>query len=192
MKKIKISVFTLIASVAFLSSCGDDDAAPQIVNEEEVITTVTATFTPMGGGAPVVLTSRDLDGSGPNAPVVSVSGAFATGTTYSGSVTFLNELQNPAGNITEEIEAEGAEHQIFYVQNGSLGTFVYTDEDVDGNPVGLTFTYTSSATPVTGTLSIVLRHEPNKTAPGVPSGNITNAGGATDAQVNFPVSVVAP
>lgn len=191
MKRIQFLALSL-AFVTLLPSCSDDDSAPQIVNEEEVITTVTATFVPVGGGNTVTLTSRDLDGDGPDAPVVTVSGPFTTGKTYNGSVTFLNELQNPAGNITEEIEEEGVEHQLFFLQAGTLGTFSYADEDANGHPVGLGFTYNSAATPATGNLSIVLRHEPNKSGTGVANGDITNAGGATDAQVNFAVSVVAP
>lgn len=191
MKKIQFLALSL-AVVTLFPSCSDDDSAPQIVNEEEVITTVTATFVPVGGGNTVTLTSRDLDGDGPDAPVVTVSGPFTTGKTYNGSVTFLNELQNPTGNITEEIEEEGVEHQLFFLQAGALGTFNYTDEDANGHPVGLGFTYNSATVPVTGTLSIVLRHEPNKSGSGVANGDITNAGGSTDAQVNFAVSVVVP
>ncbi|MES2487544.1 MAG: type 1 periplasmic binding fold superfamily protein, partial [Bacteroidota bacterium] len=180
MKNLKISAFALITLISF-SSCSDDDNATTPVNEEEVITTVTATFTPAAGGTAVVLTSRDLDGDGPDAPVVTVNGTFAAGAVYNGSVTFLNELASPAENITEEIHQEGHEHQLFYQQT-NLGVFEYADQDVAGNPVGLHVTYTAAATPVNGTLTITLRHEPNKTAPGVVTGNITSAGGSTDAE----------
>ena len=40
-----------------------------------------------------------------------------------------------------------------------------------------------------GNLKITLRHRPQKNAEGVASGNITNAGGATDAEVIFPVAI---
>ncbi len=186
MKNLKISALALITIITF-SSCSSDDTAT-LVNEEEVITTVTATFTPQGGGTPIVLTSRDLDGDGPDAPVVSVSGNFAKGAVYNGTVTFLNELENPAGNITEEIFEEGHEHQIFYTQTG-LGSFAYTDTDVNGKPTGLSFTYTATANAATGKLTIRLIHEPNKDAEGVAQGIITNAGGSTDAEVVFNVSV---
>ncbi len=59
MKTFKLVPMALIALFAF-NSCSSDDSKP--VNEEEVITTVTVTLTPVGGGTPVVLTSRDLDG----------------------------------------------------------------------------------------------------------------------------------
>lgn len=187
MKNFRIHAIALVALVTF-SSCNNDDDATIPVNEEEVITTITATFTPTAGGTPVVLTSRDLDGDGPDAPVVTVAGHFTAGAAYSGAVTFLNELGSPADNITLEVAEEGDEHQIFYQQTG-LGTIVYNDTDENGRPIGLAFTYTAAATPVNGNLTITLRHEPNKEATGVAGGNIANAGGSTDAEDTFPVSV---
>lgn len=186
MKKVKITAFAIAAFIT-LSACSGDDS-PTLVNEEEVITTVTATFTPPGSTTPITLTSRDLDGDGPNAPVVSVSGNFTAGTTYFGEVTFLNELSSPPADITEEVYAEGEEHQVFFQQNG-LGQFIYNDEDNGGHPIGLDFSFTASNTPATGIITIILRHEPNKSAAGVANGQIANAGGNTDAEVTFPLIV---
>lgn len=187
MKNLRISALAVLTALTF-ASCSDDDNTATIVNEEEVITTVTATFTPQAGGTPVILKSQDLDGDGPNAPAVTVSGSFAAGAVYTGAVTFLNELANPAGNITVEIMEEGDEHQLFFSQVG-LGTITYTDVDVNGKPIGLNFSYTATAVPANGNLTITLRHEPNKDAQGVAGGNIANAGGSTDAEVTFAVSV---
>ncbi|MBC7522834.1 MAG: type 1 periplasmic binding fold superfamily protein, partial [Flavobacterium sp.] len=36
---------------------------------------------------------------------------------------------------------------------------------------------------------VTLRHEPLKSADGVAAGSIVNAGGATDAQVTYPVKL---
>lgn len=187
MKNFRILALALISFVSF-TSCSDDDNNAQPVNEEEVITTVTATFTPAGGGTAITLTSRDLDGDGPTAPVTTVSAPFAAGTTYNGNVTFLNELASPAENITEEIDEESDDHQIFYQHTG-LGAFTYTDTDANNKPVGLSFRYMASATPGTGNLTVTLRHLPNKAAANVAAGDITNAGGSTDAQVTFPVTI---
>jgi len=184
LKLMAIAAFT----IAFLSACNNDDGTAQPVNEEEVITTVTATFTPQGGGSAITLTSRDLDGDGPDAPVVTASGNFTAGAAYNGTVTFLNEMGSPAENITEEVAEEGEDHQIFFQQSG-LGTFTYTDTDADGKPVGLAFTYTAANAPATGTLTVTLRHLPNKEAANVSAGNITNAGGATDAEVTYNVTI---
>jgi len=186
MKNLRILALSLITITTF-SSCSDDDNKGP-VNEEEVITTVSATFTPQGGGTPVVLLSRDLDGDGPDVPVVTVSGNFTAGRVYDGNVHFLNELANPTEDITTEIQQEGDQHQLFY-QHSGIGTFTYADQDENGKPVGLSVVYTATPTPGAGSLTITLKHLPNKTAQGVEGGNITNAGGGTDAEVSFPVVV---
>lgn len=186
MKNFKLIPMALVALFAFNSCSNDDDAQP--VNEEEVITTVTMTLTPNGGGTPVILTSKDLDGDGPNAPVITSTGSFVATKTYNGSISLLNELTNPIDNISLEVEEEGDEHQFFYTAPG-VGTFAYTDQDVNGKPIGLEFTFTASANAQSGNLTVILKHEPNKTAEGVAAGNIANAGGETDVQVVFPVTV---
>ena len=177
------ALFLATASL-FLASCSDDDNGP--VNEEEVITTVITTLT--NGSTTITLTSRDLDGDGPNAPVVTVSGDLTANTVYNGEITLLNETVTPADNITAEVEEEGEEHQIFYQIPSALGTIGYTDFDVNAKPVGLTFTYTTGNAG-TGNLTVTLRHLPNKSAAGVAAGDITNAGGATDAQVTYPIVI---
>lgn len=187
MKAIKFLSMLAIAALTF-NSCSNDDDAPDPVNEEEVITTVIVTLAPQSGNT-VTLTSRDLDGDGPNAPVVTVSGTLNTSTFYTGSVQFLNELENPAEDITEEVAEEDDEHQVFYSVTGGVGTITYTDSDANGNPVGLSFTLATGANPVNGVLSVTLRHEPNKDAAGVSDGDITNAGGETDVEVSFNVAV---
>lgn len=182
MKNLKL-LFASLITVTFVS-CSNDDPSP--VNEEEVITTVRVTL--VNGGNTITLQSQDLDGDGPNAPVVTVSGNLDTNTTYTGTIEFLNELENPAEDITLEVEEEGTEHQVFYQLSNNLGTITYTDTDTNGNPVGLTFNF-ETGNAGSGTLTVTLRHEPIKTATGVSSGDITNAGGETDVEVSFPITV---
>lgn len=188
MKKIQFLTATKILFVSLtaiaITSCSDDDNGP--VNEEEVITTVTTRLT--NGSSTITLTSRDLDGDGPNAPVFTTSGNLAANTVYNGEVSFLNELESPAEDITVEVEEEGDEHQVFYQIPSALGTIGYTDFDVNAKPVGLTFTFTTGNAG-TGNLTVTLRHLPNKSAAGVAAGDITNAGGSTDALVTYPIVI---
>jgi hypothetical protein len=184
MKKYILVFSTVIAMT--LTSCSNDD--PEIINEEEVITTLEVTLIPQGGGTTVTLVSRDLDGDGPNAPVVSVSGALQANKTYAGSVKVLNETETPAENITLEVEEEGDEHQFFYTFSNSIATVAYTDQDKNGRPIGITFNLTTTSARI-GNLTVTLRHEPNKTAAGVVAGNITNAGGETDVEATFNLTV---
>jgi hypothetical protein len=163
------------------------EKTPDIANDEEVITTLKYTLTPSGGGAAVVLTFTDLDGDGGNAPVI-VGGTLAANETYTGAIELLNESVTPAENVTEEIEEEDEEHQFFFATTISGLTIAYTDQDADGNPIGLASTLTTGAAG-TGDVTITLRHEPSKSATGVSGGDITNAGGETDIEVTFPVDV---
>jgi len=185
MKTIKILSLALL--VTFFQSCNDDDSGP--VNEEELITTVRLNLMPAGGGTAVTMTYTDLDGDGPTAPIVIVSDNLTANTTYNGSITLLNESVSPAENISEEVAEEALDHQFFYNATNGIGTFSYVAPfDSNGNPVGLNFTFTTT-TPTAGVITVVLRHEPNKDAAGVSTGEIANAGGETDIQVTFPVTV---
>lgn len=188
--KFKFYAITLVAALTF-SSCSNDDDKP--VNEEELITTVTAVFTPVGGGTNITLQYKDLDGDGANPPVISVSGAFAKNKTYNGAVTYKNESVNPVEDITPEIITEGVDHQVFYQKTGNLNAFTYgtatSNFDINGKPVGLQSVFVTTVD-AAGELTITLRHEPTKNAANVSNGDITNAAGSTDAAVTFAVSVL--
>lgn len=182
-----LSVYTLIFALclSFAACSSDDDSTPEIVNEEEVITTVSLTLTPPAPGTVVILRSFDADGDGPTAPVVSVSGDLAANTSYTGSLTFLNETESPAEDITEEVEGEADEHQVFYTLGSDLqATVTYANFDEDSNPLGTEIgVQTSNASQ--GNITITLRHEPKKPN----DGTLNDAGGETDVQVSFPVVI---
>ena len=184
MKAIKFLSIIFLSSI-ILTSCSKSED-PEPVNEEEIITTITVTL--VNGSNTIELKSKDLDGDGPNAPVITVSGNLAANTTYNGTITLLNETETPAEDITKEVKEEGDEHQFFYSATNSIATFAYSDTDSNSNPIGLSFTLTTT-TAGTGVVGVILRHEPNKTASGVSTGDITNAGGATDVDVSFNVTV---
>ncbi|MCF8465016.1 MAG: type 1 periplasmic binding fold superfamily protein [Flavobacteriales bacterium] len=174
-----------LLAVVSLTSCEKDD--PEIPNEEELITTLVYTLTPDGGGTAVEFRFTDLDGDGGDAPVIT-NGTLAANTAYSGVITLLNEAETPAEDITEEVEEEAEEHQLFYQVATANATVTYSDTDDDGNPIGIETNFTTGDAS-SGTLTITLRHEPNKAAAGVADGNIANAGGETDIEVTFIVTV---
>ncbi|MDB4089172.1 type 1 periplasmic binding fold superfamily protein [Flavobacteriales bacterium] len=185
MKPFKILIATTLLSLILISSCKKDD--PEIPNEEEVITTLTYTLTPTGGGAPVVLTFKDLDGDGGNAPTIT-GGVLDSNVTYTGAIVLLNEQEDPAENITTEVRDEAEEHQLFYSTSSSDVSISYTDTDANGDPIGITTSLTTTNIS-SGTIKITLRHEPNKSASGVSTGDISNAGGETDIEVTFNLDV---
>lgn len=184
MKTIKSILSLALVSVLFVA-CSNDDDTPEPVNEEELITTMTITLTPQGGGGDIILQSQDLDGDGPDAPVVTVSGPLAASTTYVGSIVLLNETEDPAEDITEEVEEEDEEHQFFYQFTGSITGVTYSDQDGNGNPVGLSFELTTGAAGG-ATLTATLRHEPKKPN----DGTLADAGGETDITQNFTLTVL--
>lgn len=191
LKQIRIA-FLNVALIAVggwvLVSCSDDDPVTP-PNEEELITTLSMVFTPQGGGTAVTLRFFDEDGAdGPIAPTAS-SGTLAANTTYDVQITVMNESETPAEDITPEIRTEDAAHQFFFAKTASLNlTFGYADMDGNGNPVGLATTFVTGAAS-TGQLTVILRHEPNKTASGVSNGDITNAGGETDVETTPPFDI---
>lgn len=184
MFRSSLLLFILIFSIG--TGCKLED--PIIPNEEEVITTLKYTLTPMGGGNPILFSFKDLDGDGGSAPVLE-SGKLTRNSIYLGSLELLNEQEIPVGNITNEIEMEKNNHQFFFTVSGGLSLLVnYEDTDGNGKPVGLK-TRLTTTTASSGNLTITLRHEPNKAASGVDSGNMANAGGETDIEITFVVHV---
>lgn len=185
--KILKNTFALFILGISLFSCSDDDNTPQIINEEEVITTMNVSLT--NGAQTIDLQYQDLDGDGPDEPVISVSGNLAANTTYTGTVQLLNETESPAEDVTEEVEEENLDHQFFYVTEGdAINNVTYNDTDSEGNPLGVHFLL-ETGDAGEAVISIILRHLPNKTAEGVSEGDLTNAGGETDFIGNFTVTV---
>ncbi len=190
MKKTKILGFLLFLTISSSISC-DEDKNETVTppSEEELITTVKVKL--KNGSDLILLEAKDIDGPGPGPTVYTPKVAsLAANTAYAGEVEFLNESKNPAGNITEEVIKEGLEHQVFYAKTGTLGTIKYNTlsspggVDTSGKPIGIFFDLTTGNAG-TGMFKVTLKHKPNKAAPGVEAGDITNAGGTTDVEVNF-------
>ena len=186
MKNLKLASL-LFFSLVLLSACSSDDDTPEPVNEEELITTIKVTLTPNTAIlSTVTLESVDLDGDdGPDPAANDVDGDLVAGETYSGTVEFLNETETPVEDVTEEVEAEDDEHQVFFTLGSGLDVAA-SDLNLDGNgnPLGTAFTLTAG-TAGSGTLTITLRHEPTK-----PNTGLSDAGGSTDAERTFTVNVV--
>jgi hypothetical protein len=177
-------LFYLLAFVLiiFAASCGEDED-PLIENEEEVITAVTVTFTPENSGQETVVYGfSDPDGDGGGAPVFSYTGTLVANSVYGSQVSF----GNATGTIDAEIVAEGTDHQVFITNTAGI-LFAYDDLDSDGNPLGLLTTANVNAAG-TGAMTLTLRHEPAKSS-SVGIGDLNLAGGETDVEVTFDVTV---
>jgi hypothetical protein len=177
MKK-QLFIYGLIGLTAF--SCSKDEV-PEEINEEELITTVEVALSSAEGNVNMVY--RDLDADGPQTPTINVSGPLKSGVRYVGTITFLNESESPAEDVTEEVEDESDEHQVFFVANGFSLNLEYLNNDGNGQPLGTEFAITP--TTGSGTLTVILRHLPTKPN----NGNPDTAGGETDVLVTFSVNV---
>ncbi|MDN5205642.1 hypothetical protein QQ008_29935 [Fulvivirgaceae bacterium BMA10] len=171
MKNYTLIALSLFSFVVLLSSCGSDDDPP-IENPEEIITDVTLTFTPTGGGSAITATAKDPDGDGPqDLEVVSAINLQAS-TTYTLTITLLNAIENE--DVTEEIEDESDDHLFFFAWTGNIFTnpsgngnadnradpVNYNDEDTGGLPLGLSTEWTTGDASSGNTFRVVLKHQP--------------------------------
>ncbi|MFY0628065.1 MAG: hypothetical protein JXR07_17335 [Reichenbachiella sp.] len=200
---MKSYIYTLVIlsmTLFILSSCDDDD--PTIPNEEELITTVILELEDSQGNH-FDFSFEDLDGAGGDSPVITTP-TLAANTSYHAHIEFLNKLaevgeheeedegedehgHSHGENVNEEILEEAEDHQVFYILSSSVDAIVeYEDDDLDmnGNPIGLEATFTTGDAS-TGTLTVVLRHEPKKPN----DGTLADAGGETDIEVEFDFTV---
>lgn len=172
------------------SAC-DDPTAPPDENPQELITEITITLTPVGGGAAITATITDPDGPGtdPPDPPTAVL-ALTAGETYDGTIQFI-DASDPTDpeDITEEVEAEADEHRVFYTVTGLAGVTIpddSLDEDGNGVPLGLSFQVVvdGAATAASGTIRVILSHFDEE-----PKGDGSTPSDETDADVAFDASI---
>jgi hypothetical protein len=186
-KNISLYSLMILCATATFTNC-----KPNNSNSEELITTVILTAAdPLSSGLPSVLKFTDKDGDGGNAPIIT-SDSLKANTTYNISVQLLNESTTPTINITDEVKEEALEHQLFYqLSNSNIGTVSYKPDDIDskGKPLGLNPILVTGAAGNNGSLTVILKHEPNKEASGISISNAAAAGGSTDLEVSLPIYI---
>ena len=182
-----LAALALMGSLA-LTACSSGE--PSDGDEQELITQVTLTLTPDGGGAPLTVRA-DFESDGTNPTFTPASLALTPGTSYTGTIELRDTFNN--GDITEEIEGEAEEHLFRYAFAPPAAATVtitdkesdYTSENANGGDyaVGLRFRVVVSPTASgTGTMNAVLYHfdEAPKTSSTATSDEI-------DVDVTFPV-----
>jgi hypothetical protein len=178
MKTIKLLSLSLVATLLF-SACSDDDEAPVVINEEEEITTLNVYLTPEGGTEALTFSFTDLDG-GISDPTI-VNNGLQANTTYTGRIEFLNENEEPVEDITEEVEEEDLEHQVFFISETGLNAIIDDlNTDANGDPLGTEFRLVAGEAS-SGNLTFILVHEGDKSTP--------EADGETDIEVTFDVTI---
>ena len=190
--------------LVFATACGDVEN-PEGEEENEVITTLVLTFTPVAGGDALEFSWADVENDGN--PVIDDI-ALSDADDYDVTVSFLNELEDPAEDLTAEIADEAEEHQVFFTGSAVVGPaaedsgsaiveHAYADEDENGLPLGLLNSITTLGTG-SGELTVSLRHMPEEDgnavkveglAEDVATGGFESIGGANDIAVTFPITV---
>lgn len=185
MKKYLFFPLVMVVALPFMAGC---DSHPHDHGDQELITRVSLVLTAQGQPN-VVAEWLDADGPGGAAPTVSGLELVA-GVAYSGTIGLTNTLNGE--DITAEVAAKRETHQFFFTPGGDLAsrmTVSRTDApDGAGKPVGLTFSVaTTGAAAGSGTLRVELLHYDR---PQDKQAN-SRAGGETDVDVTFPVTLRA-
>ncbi len=194
MKKNNFSLvyfFLLLISFGISFTACKKKSDPTPVVENELVTTVKLTFTPVSGGSAVSFSWNDISKLPSATQVQTIT--LKKNTSYNMQVELLDATKNPVKDMTEEIEEKDTEHQFFFTRTGTAFTsFVCNDADVNGKPIGLDNLVTTAGTANSnaGTLRVILRHELNKSGTNVSAGDITNAGGSTDIDTNPAFNIV--
>ncbi|HYG41170.1 MAG TPA: hypothetical protein VD908_21255 [Cytophagales bacterium] len=183
-------ILILLSAALVFSSCKEDEPAPH--NEEELITNVELHFAEANNEAnSFTVTYKDTDGAGGQDPVQSAPIVLEKSKSYLLSIKVKDESN--ASNVldlTNEVAEESINHQFFFTFSPSqLATHTYSDEDGNAKPIGLENVISAGSTSISGTMTITLKHQPDKNASGVSSGDISNAGGETDIEARFSISV---
>lgn len=173
----KYVFYALLASALLVTGCSDDDDDPEPVNEEEVITDLKLIFTNDANASDVVeARAQDPDGDGAQELQVLDAINLETGKTYTLTFEIENNLEDPGEDIGVEINEEDDEHQFFFgftqdafgnpdgdgnIDN-SADPLNYNDSDDNGNPVGLSTSWTTSSNQVSdGEFTVMLQHQPD-------------------------------
>jgi len=194
------NVLLLLAlfSITLLFSCGDDDGPPD-ENEEEIIDLVTLTFTPTGGGNAIVVTATDPDGEGVMDMAPDAAIELASSTAYDLSIEFENTEEGE--DITMEVQEEGAEHMIFFgftadifsnpAGDGNVDARAdavnYNDQDINGQEIGLSTSWTTGSASTGGSFRIILKHQPD-----VKTATSGSSDGDTDVDIAWTINISDP
>jgi hypothetical protein len=192
--KLTIQYFLLLL---MMGACLDE---PVREDAPELITKVTLTFTPTGGGEAVVVSASDPDGDGIQSIAADGAIVLQQNQTYILNLSLFNELADPTSpqyNITAEVEEEGDEHLFFFAWTNNLFSAPSGDgniddrtheldyQDTDGeNPIGLITQWHTLSSVGNGKFTILLKHQPDSK-----SATSTSADGETDLDLTFDLEV---
>ena len=205
----------LALALLFTSACDDvkDHDHDHHDHNHGLITSLVLNFTPEDGGDTLSFSWSDPEGDGD--PIIqdillpdASDHSHHDTQSYTLDVEVWNELEDPAEDVTIEIDELAEEHQFFFTGSavegpatGANGDAIiehaYADSDAAGLPVGLDSTITTLDWG-SGELTVTLRHLPledgeavkvDGMAEDVAAGGFSSIGGDNDIQVTFNIEV---
>ena len=189
MKTTKLFIMAIFC-LTLITSCNNDDD-PEPVNEVELITNVTLTFTNTANSADVVVMKNIAPDGQEGAFTNSINGTFTAGQSYSLDLNITNESDpNDVYDVlNDDVIPEGDEH--FFKYNNTLGMSMMRDASdlsgANGSRLGVSTTWTTGAAG-TGNIQIILVHEPDSADDSNQFG--TTTGGEEDFNITFQSVVV--
>lgn len=194
----------MCAAAITISGCKKDEDLPVVPpaeeNELEVITDVKLIFTNDNNTSDVVeARAQDPDGQGVEDLLILDTINLDTNKTYTLTYEILNNLETSGEDLGAEILEEDDEHQFFFsfstdafsnpTGNGNIDDashpLNYDDVDGNGNPVGLSTSWTTSSTPLSGgSFTVQLQHQPD-----VKTASSTATDGDTDFNLTFVLNI---
>ena len=198
----KYSLVALLAAGIIATSCDSEDdtvAPPAAENEVEIITDVKLVFTDTANDVVVEARAKDQDGPGAGDLEILDTIKLSVSKTYILTYEIFNNLETPGEDIGEEIATEDDEHQLFFSftegafqnpsGNGNVDNakdpIAYNDEDDNGNPIGLSTTWVTSANTLdNGNFTVTLKHQP-----GVKTADSGSQDGDTDFNLSFVLDI---
>jgi hypothetical protein len=178
-------------SLLVFTSCDDD--VPPAEDEEEIITDVILTFS--SGSSSVTASAQDPDGEGPQDLAITEHIVLAANTEYIMTIELENSIEGE--RITEEVEKEGDAHMFFFAftmdifsspagvgnMDDRAGAVNYNDQDLNGQPIGLSSTWTTGDA-ASGTFQLVLKHQPD-----LKSATSTSTDGSSDIDLTWNITI---
>lgn len=175
--KMRIQPMLFVVAVLatlFVAGCKKDKQT-----EQEVITRVAVHLTGIGSAFDMEFEAEDSDGDGVFNSIDEI--VIPPNSTFNCHLHVYDDTKSPVEDVTEEIEEENTEHLFVFRSNTTGLTIADLNKDDDGAPFGLESTW-STAAASTGSVQILLRHEPTDK-------NAADPGGETDFDVTFPVKI---
>ncbi|WP_338877093.1 hypothetical protein WBJ53_15675 [Spirosoma sp. SC4-14] len=184
--KMPVAWMSMVALL--VGGCNKDEQNVAPTDDNEAITT--ATLTLVNKAVPTDTVRATIENLNTTADFSKATLNLKANTTYTGTIGLLDKTKTPVVDATEEIREKVNEHLFVYTYSatsGSQNALIVTITDKDTNPapgpypVGLSTDMQTGAAG-TGTLNVVLRHQPN-VKDGTPNP------GSSDLDTSFPVVI---